>query len=111
MICIADAGVFTDHAAFADAYPSHGYDVCAARNDEPIAKFDPSISLGFQMDVGVQQHILADMDATGSVDGDLTQDDDRGRQLFAQIRRKKSMGVDPFGSLSQRSRDVQKPRE
>ncbi len=68
MICITNAGVFTDHAAFSDRHPGHRYDVGAARNNEPIAQLDASISLGFQMDVGVQQHMLPYVDATGAVD-------------------------------------------
>ena len=99
MICITDARVFTDHAAFSDAHPSYGYDVCAARNDYPVAKLDPSISMGFQMYVRVKEHILADTDATASVNRNPTQNDDGCRQLFVQSRGKKSMGIDAFGSL------------
>jgi hypothetical protein len=111
MVCITDACIFTNHGAFTDANASHGYDVCAARNHDPIANLDPSIFLGFQVNVGVQEHILPNFDSTGSIDRHFAQDDDRGRQRFAQSCRKKGMTVYPVGSLSQMRCYAQEPRK
>jgi hypothetical protein len=108
MICVTDAGVFTDQAAVTDLDSGHGYDMCAARNHYFAAQLDASISLRFQVHVGVEQHVFADAHASASVNRDPPLHDHGCGQALAQVGGKKGMSVDTCKAPQQRSSTTQK---
>jgi hypothetical protein len=108
MICVTDAGVFTDQAAVTDFDSGHGYDMCAARNHYFAAQLDASISLCFQVHVRVEQHVFADAHVSASVNRDPPLHDHGCGQALAQVGGKKGMSVDTCKAPQQRSSTTQK---
>jgi hypothetical protein len=111
MICITDAGVFTDQAAFTDCDSVHGYDVCAARNHQPVAQLDAGISLRFQVNIRIDENMFADTHASAPINGDPPLHDHGRGQRLAQVGVESGMSVETRKTLQQRNSATQKSGE